>query len=77
MSLEDVEIGNHKVVEGIDSSNMPTQLYQFIQVGIFDDDADGDGIPDDIDKCQFITEWYDEQQVKIFACRTSRYSCSL
>ena len=62
MSLEDVEIGNHViVVEGIDSSNMPTQLYQFIQVGIFDDDADGDGIPDDIDKCQFITEWYDEQ----------------
>ena len=24
-------------------------------------DFHGDGIPDNVDRCQYITEWYDEQ----------------
>ena len=62
LSLQDAEIGRHVLmIEGVDNENRAVQLYQFIEIKAFDNDADGDGIPDNVDRCQYITEWYDEQ----------------
>lgn len=63
---EEVTMGHHTlVVEGVSSTGDPVTLYQNITVtsGI-DGDMDGDGIPDDSDKCQFITKWIDESTGK-------------
>lgn len=55
--------GRHALVlEGSSYSGEPITLYQFITVAsATDGDADGDGIPDGIDRCPFIVSWYDEE----------------
>lgn len=49
------------VLEGATHSGEPITLYQFITVtsGITGD-IDGDGMPDEDDRCNFIIEWVDE-----------------
>ena len=49
------------VIEGTSISGDPITLYQFITVTSgMKDDMDGDGISDEYDRCNFISEWIDE-----------------
>lgn len=62
LDLSNVRPGKHVlVVEGTSPSGDPTTLYQFITVHAAEDDADGDGIPNDEDVCNFFDSWLDEQ----------------
>ncbi len=62
VSLQGVAPGRHVlVVEGTAPDGMPKRLYQFIEVHATAGDADGDGIKNDVDRCQFIPSWIDEQ----------------
>lgn len=57
-----VEAGEHLLMlEGQSYIGEPVTLYQFITVGAKEGDVDGDGIPDNEDRCQFVTEWFDEE----------------
>ena len=63
--------GYHTVIlNGLSYSGEPITLYQFVTVtsGI-ENDIDGDGIPDDQDRCLFITEWLDESS-GVDVCKT-------
>ncbi|PID33526.1 hypothetical protein CR969_00295 [Candidatus Saccharibacteria bacterium] len=59
---DSIRPGYHNlVVKGKTYSGEPITLYQFVT--IYSDkegDMDGDGIPDDKDRCMFITSWIDE-----------------
>ena len=62
LPLEGVGVGRHVLVlEGTGEEGIPVDLFQFMEVKASATDADGDGIPDDQDLCQYITEWYDEE----------------
>ena len=57
--------GEHLLVlEGQTYDGEPIAIYQYITVGVKEGDIDGDGIPDSEDRCQFITEWFDEETGK-------------
>ncbi len=61
LPLDDVSIGRHVlVINGTSTDGNPIRLYQHIEVRASSTDADGDGVLDENDNCQFITEWYDE-----------------
>ncbi|MGE5298454.1 MAG: SGNH/GDSL hydrolase family protein [Acidobacteriota bacterium] len=61
VSFANVPVGRHVLVlEGIAPDGTLATYYQFIEVRHSTDDADGDGIKDVDDKCNFITHWYDE-----------------
>ncbi len=61
VSLANVPIGDHVLVlEGVAPDGSTATYYQFIQVRYSPDDADGDGVKDVDDNCDFITYWYDE-----------------
>ncbi len=54
--------GRHVLVaSGQDYSGNPIRYYQFIEVHVSEDDADGDGIKNSDDRCNFIAAWYDER----------------
>lgn len=62
VSTASASIGRHVlVVEGTGSDGKPLRLYQFIEIHASEDDADGDGILNSKDRCQFINSWIDEQ----------------
>jgi lysophospholipase L1-like esterase len=58
------------LAEGHSPSGEPTRIYQFVEVQSSDNDADGDGIANNNDTCEFITTWYDEQSGKDI-CKTT------
>ncbi len=61
VSLADLPPGQHMLeLRGTAPDGTPIVYYQFIEVRYSADDADGDGIKDVDDKCNFITNWYDE-----------------
>ncbi len=62
LPLDNVGIGRHVLVlDGTSEEGNPIELFQFVEVKASATDADGDGIPDDQDPCQYITSWYDEE----------------
>lgn len=62
ISFEGIPMGKHMlVVEGTGPGGKPIRMYQSIQINVSADDFDGDGIPNQYDRCEFIVEWYDEQ----------------
>ena len=59
---EAVEAGEHLLMlEGQSYTGEQITLYQFITIGAKEGDIDGDGVPDSEDRCQFVTEWFDEE----------------
>ena len=59
---EAVEPGEHLLLlEGQTYAGEPIAIYQYVTVGVKEGDVDGDGVPDEEDRCQFITEWFDEE----------------
>lgn len=57
-----VGAGEHLLtLKGQSYTGEPLTLYQFITVGVRENDIDGDGILDSDDRCQFVTEWFDEE----------------
>ncbi|GEM_PF-2394344 len=62
VSFDGVTPGHHMVVlEGTGVNGEPARVYQFIEVHVSQNDADGDGIPNDKDVCQFMPYLYDEK----------------
>lgn len=54
--------GRHLLVaSGQSYTDKPVRYYQFIEVHASKDDADGDGIKNSDDRCNFIAAWYDER----------------
>jgi lysophospholipase L1-like esterase len=58
-------IGKHVLIlAGETYSGEPIQYTQFVDVYASETDADGDGIPNSEDRCNFITTWVDEKTGK-------------
>lgn len=71
VTFANVPIGKHTLVlEGTAADGTPATYYQFVEVRYSQDDADGDGIMDTDDKCNFVRYWYDETMGKD-VCSTS------
>lgn len=71
VTFANVPVGKHMLVlEGTAPDGTPATYYQFIEVRYSQNDADGDGIMDTDDKCNFIRYWYDETTGKD-VCSTS------
>lgn len=61
VSFKGVPHGHHMLVlEGTGVDGQPVKVYQFIEVHATQNDADGDGIPNDEDRCHFISYLYDQ-----------------
>lgn len=61
LDLSSVPPGRHVLtIQGLSPSGETVTLYQHITVLASETDADGDGIPNDLDDCTFITSWYEE-----------------
>ena len=57
-----IPLGRHVLVlRGVSPSGDELTLYQFVTAIAPGNDADADGIPDDVDRCLFIAKWYDER----------------
>lgn len=61
LSIEGIGPGQHVLVlEGKSYSGEDVRYYQYVTIGAEEGDIDGDGIPDNEDKCAFIENWIDE-----------------
>lgn len=64
VSTADLPVGRHMLIVSGVNEGKQVKLYQFITVRASAADADGDGIPDDKDVCNFIDQWIDVQTGK-------------